>query len=71
MYNFLNDYTFIDNTPVVEGVTVAEAKLYCRVTTVSEDDLFAELITQARESIEKVTNLSLIPRQVNVWFGFV
>ena len=68
MYNFLNDYTFIDNTPVVEGVTVAEAKLYCRVTTVSEDDLFAELITQARESIEKVTNLSLIPRQVNTWF---
>ena len=42
--------------------------MYCRVTTASEDDLFEELITQARESIEKVTNLSLIPRQVNTWF---
>lgn len=69
MYNFLNDYTFIDNTPIVEGVTVAEAKLYCRVTNDIEDDLFAELITQSREAIEKATNLSLIPRQVNVWFS--
>ena len=69
MYNFLNDYTFIDITPVVEPVTVAEAKLYCRVSSAVEDALFAEMITQARESIEKATNLSLIPRQVNVWFS--
>lgn len=69
MYNFLNDYTFIDNTNATEVVTVAEAKSYCRVTSVTEDALFAELITQARESIEKATNLSLIPRQVNAWFS--
>jgi hypothetical protein len=69
MYSFQNDYQFINNSPIVEPVTVAEAKQYCRVNNDVEDDLFAELITQSREAIEMATNLSLIPRQVDVWFN--
>ena len=46
-YSYLNDYafTYVDD-PVIEPVTVAEAKLYCRVTNTIEDDLFTELIIQ-------------------------
>jgi uncharacterized phiE125 gp8 family phage protein len=69
MYSYRNDYQFSNNAPVTEPVTLAEAKLYCRVTTSTEDALIESIITQARESIELATNLSLIPRQVEVWFN--
>lgn len=69
MYTFINDYQFSNNSPVTEPVTLAEAKLYCRVTTSTEDALIETMITQAREAIELATNLSLIPRQVEVWFN--
>lgn len=68
-YTYLNDYKLTDVTPVTEPVTVAEAKLYCRVTNTIEDTLFAELITQSREAIEKCTNLSLIPKTAIVYFN--
>ena len=68
MYSYRNDYQFSNNAPVTEPVTLAEAKLYCRVTTSTEDALIESMITQAREAIELITNLSLIPRQVDVWF---
>ena len=68
-YSYLNDYKLTDVTPVMEPVTVSEAKLYCRVTNSIEDGLFAELITQSREAIEKATNLSLIPKTAIVCFN--
>ena len=69
-YSYLNDYafTYVDD-PVIEPVTVAEAKLYCRVTNTIEDDLFTELIIQSREAIEKVTNLSLVQKNLIVCFN--
>ena len=42
----------------VEPVTVAEARDYLRITTTAEDTLIGELITDARERLEKFTNLS-------------
>ena len=69
MYTYINDYQFSNNAPVVEPVTLAEAKLYCRVTTNADDALIETMITQAREAIEAATNLSLIPREVIVWFN--
>lgn len=68
MYNFLIDYTTTNVTPVTEPVTLAEAKLYCRVTNTADNDLITELITQSRQMIEMATNLSLIPKIAQVWF---
>lgn len=68
-YNFITDYLFQDTIPIVEPVTLAEAKNYCRVTTSADDALIELMITQAREAMEKATGLSLIPRQVEVWFN--
>jgi hypothetical protein len=42
----------------VEPVTVAEARTYLRITTTAQDTLIGELITDARERLEKFTNLS-------------
>ena len=68
-YSYLNDYTLTDVTPVVEVITVAEAKQYCRVSNSVEDDLFADLITQSREAVEKAANISIIPKTAIVWFN--
>lgn len=38
--------------PTVEPITTTEAKLHCRVTTASEDSLFAILIAAARQEAE-------------------
>lgn len=68
-YSYLNDYTLEDVTPVVEVITVAEAKQYCRVTNNVEDDLFEALIVQSREAVEKAANISIIPKTATVWFN--
>lgn len=68
-YSYLNDYTLADVTPVVEVITVAEAKQYCRVSNNVEDDLFADLISQSREAVEKAANISIIPKTAIVWFN--
>lgn len=68
-YSYLNDYTLLDVTPVTEVITVAEAKQYCRVTNNVEDDLFADLIAQSREAVEKAANISIIPKTGIVWFN--
>lgn len=68
-YSYLNDYTLADVTPVVEVITVDEAKQYCRVTNSVENDLFADLIAQSREAVEKAANLSLIPKTAIVYFN--
>jgi len=68
-YNYLIDYSLEYNAAVVEPVTLAEAKNYCRVTTNQDDALITDLITQAREAVEKATGLCIISRIVNVWFN--
>lgn len=59
----------------VEPVTVAEAKSYLRLIGSDEDSLIAELITSARERLEKFTGLSfgtktlkMYTRDSNKWF---
>ena len=66
--NFIIDYTLTDIGTVVEPVTLAEAKLYCRVTTSVDDNQITLMIKQAREAIEVGTGLSLIPKTAVVWF---
>ena len=66
--NFTIDFTLTDTAPVTEPVTLAEAKLYCRVTTSVDDNQISLMIKQAREAIEVGTGLSLIPKTAVVWF---
>jgi uncharacterized phiE125 gp8 family phage protein len=66
--NFIIDYTLTDTAPVVEPVTLAEAKLYCRVSSSVDDNQISLMIKQAREAIEVATGLSLIPKTAVVWF---
>jgi hypothetical protein len=68
-YNYLIDYTLEYNGEVTEPVTLAEAKNYCRVSTSADDALILDLITQAREAVEKATGLCIIPRTVTAWFN--
>ena len=68
MYNFIIDYTQADLGTITEPVTVAEAKQYCRVSNNVEYDLFAELITQSRQAVEKAANISITPKTVTLWF---
>jgi uncharacterized phiE125 gp8 family phage protein len=67
--NYINDFSAVPIAPIVEPVTVAEAKSYCRVTTDAENDLFAILIKSAREAVEVATGLSLIPKDVTTYFN--
>ena len=55
----------------VEPVTLQEAKDYMRISSESENDLIEELITSARERIEKFTGLSLGEKTLRAyWFYF-
>lgn len=67
--NYINDFSAVPIAPVVEPVTVAEAKAYCRVTTDAENDLFTILIKSAREAVEVATGLSLIPKDITTYFN--
>jgi len=70
--NYINDFSAIPNAdPIVEPVTLEEAKSYCRVTSDAEDDLFAILIASAREAVEVATGLSLIPKTLITYFNNV
>ena len=54
-----------------EPVTLQEAKDYMRISSESENDLIEELITSARERIEKYTGLSLGLKTLKAyWFYF-
>jgi hypothetical protein len=66
--NFIIDFTLTDTAPVTEPVTLAEAKLYCRVTNSVDDNQISLMIKQAREAVEVDTGLSLIPKTAVVWF---
>ncbi len=51
---------FLVTPPVLEPVTVADARAFLRISTDSEDDILRRLIAAAREIIESETGLSLI-----------
>jgi uncharacterized phiE125 gp8 family phage protein len=54
-----------------EPVTLQEAKNYMRISSNAEDALIGELITSARERIEKFTGLSLGEKTLRAyWFYF-
>jgi uncharacterized phiE125 gp8 family phage protein len=66
--NFIIDFTLTDIAPVTEPVTLAEAKLYCRVSSSVDDNQISLMIKQAREAIEVGTGLSLIPKTAVLTF---
>jgi uncharacterized phiE125 gp8 family phage protein len=68
-YNYLISYQLADNGAITEPVTLAEAKNYCRVTTNADDNLITDLITQAREAVEKATGLCITSKNVTIWFN--
>ena len=47
-----------------EPLTLAQAKAYMSITSDSQDTLITELITEARQGVEKLTGLSLVPSTV-------
>jgi len=67
--NYIYDFVVSSVAPIIEPVTLNEARLYCRVTNVSENDLIQLMITAARETIESATGLSLIPKSMVVYFN--
>lgn len=66
--NFIIDSSLTDTGTVVEPVTLAEAKLYIRVTNSVDDNQISLMIKQAREAVEVGTGLSLIAKTAVVWF---
>lgn len=55
-----------ETAPVVEPVTLAEAKEYARIDGSTEDTLITSLIKMARLHCESFTGKSLIPKTVTV-----
>ena len=55
-----------ETAPVVEPVTLAEAKEYARIDGSTEDTLITSLIKAARLHCESFTGKSLIPKTVTV-----
>lgn len=47
-----------------EPITLQQAKDYMNITSDTQDTLITELIVAARQAIEKVTGLSLVPSEV-------
>jgi uncharacterized phiE125 gp8 family phage protein len=47
---------------VVEPVTLAQAKAYCRISNASEDSLLSAYITSSRQSAEHFTGCAFIPK---------
>ncbi len=45
-----------------EPVTLDEVKEYCKIDFNDEDDLLTRLITSSRETLEKYTGLSFVPK---------
>lgn len=67
--NYIIDFTLTPTGTIVEPVTLAEAKTYCRVTTTADDAQIELMIRSAREAVEAATGLSLIPKGAVVWFS--
>jgi len=53
----------IITAPSIEPVSLADARLHCRIDSTAEDDLLAIYITAARQMAEELTNRALITQQ--------
>jgi uncharacterized phiE125 gp8 family phage protein len=53
--------------PTVEPVTLAEAKLHCRVTGTDDDARITTMITAAREHAEQITGRSLAEQTLRLY----
>jgi hypothetical protein len=49
-----------------EPITLLEAKQYLRVLYDADDDVIEQLITQARQTLEQATNLSLVEQDITL-----
>lgn len=56
------DISITDDTN--EPITLAQAKTFCRIDTEDEDDLITDLITIAREKLERYTSRSLVAKDI-------
>jgi len=70
----MGNYSYIIDSQVTEvsyaePVTLAEAKLYIRVSHTSEDAQVAQLISAARKTIEDAAGISILTKTVKVWFS--
>ena len=65
-YNYVIDETITEIGYPTEPVTIEQAKAYARVdvTSAIQDTLFALWITSARQAIEQMTGLSLVPKSI-------
>lgn len=59
----------VTSSPAVEPVTLAEAKVQCRVVDTSEDSLITALIVAARQHCENYLNFALIDQQITAKFA--
>jgi len=59
----------ITEVSYAEPVTLAEAKLKIRVSHAIEDAMIARMISSARKIIEDAAGISVITKQVKVWFS--
>lgn len=57
---------FEDITPVVEPVSLAEAKLYCRIDGTEEDALITSLVKMARQKCESYIGKCIIRKTVTI-----
>ncbi|CAB5216846.1 gp6 domain containing protein [uncultured Caudovirales phage] len=66
MYSYVIDETITEIGYPTEPVTIDEAKAYARVdvTSAIQDTLFEYWIKAARQAIEQMTGLSLVPKNV-------
>lgn len=60
-----NLQTRVTTDIVIEPVSVAEAKLYCKVQDTADDTLFSTLITSARRMLEKYTMTSFAEKTIH------
>jgi uncharacterized phiE125 gp8 family phage protein len=52
--------------PAKEPLTLAEAKLWCRITSAADDDVVLALVAAARKRVERGTELALLTQTVEV-----
>jgi hypothetical protein len=66
MYSYVIDETITEIGYPTEPVTIDEAKAYARVdvTSAIQDTLFGYWIKAARQAIEQMTGLSLVPKNI-------
>lgn len=60
----------ITTAPTSEPVSVAEAKLHCRVDHSTEDDLFTRLIETARIQCEDISGRAFITRTLTAYLDY-